>query len=108
MVPRPKPPLPASRWLTSRDYQTEFNKNVKAGFYPSKVTGIFKGEEWFKAEWKRRPSGRFYFHAYHGMTLKTYREKERYYKSKGFSSQNSTRFKGASGIMKYQATWTKR
>ena len=110
-VVEPKPivePKPGSDWLTSAQYQQEFNTRLQKGFYPRAVEGKCQGDgEQFRTEWKILPLG-VGFASHHGLTKEGYDNKNREYSSKGYSLESLLNFKDCSGIERYQATWLKK
>jgi len=55
-------------WLTSGQYQEEFEKRAREGFYPDGIEGRCEdGSEQFRAEWRGLPLGEG-FQSYHAMT----------------------------------------
>ena len=96
-----------SNWMTSAQYQQDFNTRANAGFYPHKVDGKCQsGIEEFRAEWRKTPSGDRFL-AHHGIDRGAYDSKNREYTSKGFSLVFVTTFTDCSGVDRYQATWLK-
>ena len=58
--------LSFSPWMSSSEYQREFNRRERNGFYPSKVEGkIQNGRMRFRAIFIPVPSEDFYFYSYH-------------------------------------------
>lgn len=101
-------PVPDSRWMTSAQYQREFDTRARKGFYPHEVEGECQRDgEKFRADWKATPSGAT-FYAHHGMTRQDYDRSNQEYGSKGYSLGSVKQFRDCSGIDRYQATWIKR
>jgi hypothetical protein len=99
---------PGSPWLTSAQFQREFDTLAPQGFYPGEVEGQCQTDgEKYRADWKAIPSGAYFF-AYYGMTLPSYELKDQEYRSQGYSLESAKHFKDCSGIERYQATWLKR
>jgi hypothetical protein len=100
--------VPRSQWMTSAQYQREFDTQAKKGFYPHQVDGECQSDgEKFRADWKAIPSGAFFF-AHHGMTRQDYDRRNQEYGSKGYALGPVKHFKDCSGIDRYQATWLRR
>ncbi len=96
-----------SEWMTSAQYQQEFNTRANEGFYPHTVDGKCQsGIEEFRAEWWKIPSGDSFW-SHHGIDRGTYDSKNQEYTSKGYSLVFVTTFKDCSGVDRYQATWLK-
>ena len=100
--------VPSSQWMTSAQYQREFDTRARKGFYPHEVEGECQSDgEKFRADWKATPSGATFF-AHHGMTRQDYDRRNQEYGSKGYSLGSVKHFKDCSGIDRYQATCLKR
>jgi len=100
--------VPGSQWMTSAQFQREFDARAQKGFYPHEVEGECQSDgEKFRAEWKAIPSGASFF-AHHGMTRQDYERRNQEYPSKGYSLVSVKHFKDCAGIDRYQATWLKR
>jgi Ni/Co efflux regulator RcnB len=100
--------VPRSQWMTSAQYQREFDTRAQKRFYPHEVEGECQSDgEKFRADWKAIPSGASFF-AHHGMTREDYDRRNQEYPSKGYSLGSVKHFKDCSGIDRYQATWLKR
>ncbi len=99
---------PNSQWLTSAQYQREFDTRGPEGFYPREVEGKCQsGGEKFRADWKAIPAGAS-FYAHHGLTRQDYARRDQEYRTKGYTLESVKQFKDCSGIDRYQATWLKR
>jgi hypothetical protein len=111
----PVPPQPVkvestekAEWLTAAQYQLEFDKHLREGFYPDKVEGRCEsGFEQFHVEWKGLPLG-VDFASHHGITKDDYESKNQEYISQGYSLESLNKFTDCSGRDRYQATWFKR
>ncbi len=100
--------VPGSQWMTSAQYQREFDARAREGFYPHEVEGKCQsGAEKFRADWKATPPGAAFF-AHHGMTRQDYERRDQEYRSKDFAPGPLRQFKDCSGVDRYQATWLKR
>jgi len=100
--------VPGSPWMTSAQYQREFEARGPQGFYPHEVDGECQsGVEKFRPDWKAIPAGAAFF-AHHGMTRQDYERRDQEYRSKGYVLQSAKHFKDCSGTDRYQATWLKR
>ena len=100
--------VPGSQWMTSAQFQREFDARAQKGFYPPEVDGECQsGGENFRADWKGIPPGAF-FYAHYGMTKQDYDRSNQEYPSKGHSLESVKQFKDCSGTDRYQATWLKR
>ena len=98
----------AAQWLTSAQFQREFDTVAPRGFYPGEVEGQCQADgEKYRADWKVQPEGAPFF-AYFGMTLQNYELKDKEYRSQGYTLESVKHFKDCSGIERYQATWLKR
>ncbi|MBI2317731.1 MAG: hypothetical protein HYU75_12225 [Betaproteobacteria bacterium] len=96
------------QWMTSAQYQHEFDTQARKGFYPHEVQGECQsGGEKFRADWKATPSGAG-FYAHHGMSRENYDRKNQEYRAKGYSLESLKQFKDCSDVERYQATWLKR
>lgn len=97
-----------SEWMSSYQYQQEFNAKSQNGFYPSLVEGkCTSAGERFRVEWKTIPPGAF-FASHHGLSKETYESTNAYYSSQGYSLEFMNTFKDCVGVDRYQATWLKR
>ena len=100
--------VPDSQWMTSAQYQREFDTWVREGFYPNELDGQCQSDgEKFRADWKVIPSGATFF-AHHGMTRQDYERRSQEYHSNGYALESLKHFKDCSGNDMYQATWLKR
>ena len=99
---------PNSQWITSAQYQREFDTRGPEGFYPHAVEGECQGGGVkFRPDWETIPSGASFF-AHHDMTRQDYERRDQEYRSKGYALESVKHFKDCSGIDRYQATWLKR
>jgi len=99
---------PDDDWLTSAEYQQEFDARLKKGFYPHELLGECRsGGEKFRADWRAIPSGASFL-AHHGMTRQDYDRRNGDYLAKGYSLGSLKHFRDCSGMERYQATWLKR
>jgi len=99
---------PSSQWMTSAQYQREFDTWGQKGFYPHQVEGECQsGGEKFRADWRAIPPGAAFF-AHHGMTGRDYERREQEYRSRGYALETVKHFKDCSGADRYQATWLRR
>jgi polyglycine hydrolase-like protein len=99
---------PGSQWMTSAQYQREFDTRAQKGFYPHEVEGECQSDgDKFRADWKPIPSGASFF-AHHGMTRQDYDRRNQEYPSKGYALGSVRHFKDCSGLDRYQATWLRR
>jgi len=97
-----------AEWLTSDQYQREFNKHVRDGFYPAKLEAKCEsGYEQFHVEWKGLPLG-VDFVSHHGVSKEFYESKNQEYVSNGYALESLNIAKDCSGKDMYQATWFKR
>ena len=72
-------------WLTSRQYQSEFNWRASKGWYPTKISAnVFDGEVMYKAKFKRTPAGRFRFAMHHGISSRHFEAYKAEYGSRGY------------------------
>ena len=101
-------PIEKVEWLTSEQYQHEFNKHVRDGFYPDKVEAKCEnGYEQFHVVWKGLPLS-VDFVSHHAVTKELYESKNQEYVSNGFALVSLNIFKDCSGNDRYQATWFKK
>lgn len=99
---------PSTQWMTSAQYQREFDAWGPKGFYPHEVEGECQsGGEKFRADWRAIPAGAAFF-AHHGMTERDYERREQEYRSRGYALETVKHFKDCSGADRFQATWLKR
>jgi hypothetical protein len=97
-----------SEWMTSAQYQRDFDTRAPKGFYPQEVEGRCEaGSETYLPDWKPQPPGAAFF-SYFGMTREGYDNKNREYAAQGFSLVSVKHFSDCSGVERYQATWLKR
>ena len=102
------PTEPRHQWMTSAQYQREFDTRAQKGFYPHEVEGECQSDgEKFRADWRAIPSGASFL-AHHGMTRQDYDRRNHEYPTKGYALGSVNQFKDCSGIDRYQATWLKR
>lgn len=100
--------VPGAQWMTSAQYQREFDARARDGFYPHQLEGECQsGAEKFRADWKAIPPGAAFL-AHHGMTRQDYERRDQEYRSKDFAPGPLKQFKDCSGVDRYQATWLKR
>jgi len=99
---------PDSQWMSSAQYQREFDTWAPKRYYPHEVDGECQSDgEKFRADWKTIPAGAAFF-AHHGMTRQDYERRDREYRSRGYALESLKYFRDCSGIDRYQATWLKR
>jgi len=97
-----------SEWMTSAQYQRDFDTRAPKGFYPHEVEGRCEGgSEKYLPAWKPQPPGAAFF-SYFGMPREGYDNKNREYVAQGFSLVSVKHFTDCSGVERYQATWLKR
>jgi Polyglycine hydrolase-like, structural repeat len=96
-------------WLSSADYQNEFNRQVANGFYPVIVEGRNQaGQSQFRAVFVPFPTGVvFFFESRHGITREFYEQRNAELLQQGFTQIWVQSFPDAAGIDRYQATWVK-
>ncbi len=100
--------MPVSQWLTSGQFQQEFNAVTRSGWYPHQVEGRCEaGSEKYRAQWKAIPVGASFF-SHFGMTREGYDGRTQDYGGQGYSLVSLKQFRDCSGIDRYQATWLKR
>jgi len=98
-----------TKWLTSEEYQQEFNSQMARRYYPPKVEGRLNGgQEQYRSEWEPFPPEPFEFASFIHMNAEDYEQKNQFYVANHFSLHSLTKFVDASGITRYQATWVKR
>src|SRR5262249_32229890 len=107
----PPPPTastpPPTPWLTSAEYQREFDSN-QSQFYPAKIEGrCNNGREEFRAVWKVRPAESA-FESHTGMTKQQFEDKQNALREQGYSLESSGVFQDCNNVTKYQATWLKK
>jgi hypothetical protein len=96
-------------WLSSADYQNEFDRQVANGFYPVIVEGRnHAGQSQFRAAFVPFPAGVFFFESRHGITRELYEQRNAELLNQGYTQIWVQSFTDASGIDRYQATWVKR
>jgi len=101
-------PGPGPEWLTSAQYQRDFDTRAPKGFYPQDVEGRCEaGGEMYLPDWKPQPAGAA-FYSYFDLTREGYDNKNREYTAQGYSLVSMKHFKDCSGVERYQATWLKR
>jgi hypothetical protein len=95
-------------WMSSAQYQQEFNTKSQNGFYPILVEGKCQNDgEKFHAEWKTIPPGTS-FASRHGINKETYESANSDYVSQSYFLEFMNTFKDCTGGDRYQATWIKR
>jgi hypothetical protein len=96
-------------WLSSADYQNEFNRQVANGFYPVIVEGRNQAaQSQFRAVFVPFPTGVvFFFESRHGITREFYEQRNAELLQQGFTQIWVQSFTDAAGIDRYQATWVK-
>ena len=83
-----------SGWLTSAEYQREFDAR-KSEFYPANIEGrCHDGREEFRAEWKKRPL-QSAFESHHGITKQQFEDRGTRYASKVIRLSSPRRFRTA-------------
>lgn len=101
-------PGPRAQWMTSVQYQRDFDARAPKGFYPREVEGRCEaGSEKYLPDWRPLPRGAAFFH-YFGMTREGYDSRNRDYLARGFSLVSAKHFTDCSGVKRYQATWLRR
>lgn len=93
-------------WFTSAQYQQEFEKLSKDGFYPNILEGkCEKKSEYFHVEWLPIPLGVGSHISVHGLTKDEYENNNNKNILDGYSLESFSNFKDCSGVERYQATW---
>lgn len=101
-------PAPRSEWMTSAQYQRDFDTRAPKGYYPQEVEGRCEaGSEKYLPDWRPQPPGAGFF-SYFGLTREGYDNKNREYVAQGFSLVSVKHFRDCSGVERYQATWLRR
>src|SRR6266480_3050899 len=96
-----------SGWLTSAEYQREFDVR-KSEFYPANIEGrCHDGREEFRAEWKKRPL-QIAFQSHHGITKQQFEDRGNALREQGYSLEFSAAFQDCNDVTRYQATWLKK
>ena len=96
-----------SGWLTSAEYQREFDVR-KSEFYPANIEGrCHDGREEFRAEWKKRPL-QSAFQSHHGITKQQFEDRGNTLREQGYSLEFSAAFQDCNDVTRYQATWLKK
>jgi WD40 repeat protein len=96
-----------SGWLTSAEYQREFDAR-KSEFYPADIEGrCHDGREEFRAAWKRRPL-QSAFESHHGITKQQFEDRGDTLGKQGYSLEFSAAFQDCNDVTRYQATWLKK
>ena len=96
-----------SGWLTSAEYQREFDVR-KSEFYPANIEGrCHDGREEFRAEWKKRPL-QSAFQSHHGITKQQFEDRGNALREQGYSLEFSAAFQDCNDVTRYQATWLKK
>jgi serine/threonine protein kinase len=94
-------------WFSSFEYQSEFDRQLKRGYYPVKVEGTEQsGKIKFRAIFVPFPQGDFYFVSHHGLESRIYNKKNKEYLSKGLIQITHQSFQTSDGRFLHQATWT--
>lgn len=97
-----------SQWMTSAQYQRDFDTRAPKGFFPQEVEGRCEaGSEVYLPDWKPQPPGAAFL-SYFGMSREGYDNKNREYLAQGFSLVSVKHFRDCSGVERYQATWLRR
>jgi len=92
-------------WLTSAEYQRQFDRMVSQQHYPRVVEARLFGEELrFKAEFSPFPKGDFSFYSSHAMTPDEFARQDRINRARGYRllHRQSVKTKDTEFI---QATW---
>jgi len=106
-APTAPPTQTANEWLTSADYQREFDAK-KSQFYPANIEGrCHNGREEFRAVWKVRPAESA-FESYHVLTKQQFEDKKNTLREQGYSLESSAVFQDCNNVTKYQATWLRK
>jgi len=96
-----------SGWLTSAEYQREFD-GKKSEFYPANIEGrCHDGREKFRAVWKRLPM-QGAFESHHGITKQQFEDRRNALRKQGYSLEFSAVFQDCNDVTRYQATWLKK
>jgi hypothetical protein len=95
-------------WMSSDEYQREFDSKSNSRYYPIKVEGRFYANKFqFRAIFAPFPGGSFYYWSHHGLPTSLYTEKHKKFTSDGFSQIWHQEFLGPNGEKYHQATWIK-
>ena len=97
-----------SSWMSGKEYQEEFNRQNRQGFYPKQVEGReYNGNIQFRAIFVKYLRGKFNFYTHHGLPETEYERKNKEYTQKGFSKIWHQEFMTSSGQMIHQGTWVR-
>lgn len=95
-------------WLTSQQYQSEFNWRAGNGWYPRKVNAqVIDGEVLYRAEFIETPPGRFRFAAHHGISNRHFEAYKAEYGNRGYRLIWHARV-GYDGRWYNQGVWVQR
>jgi Bacterial tandem repeat domain 1 len=97
-----------SRWMASTDYQQEFDRQFRDGFYPARVEGRLgsTGTE-FRASFVPFAAEPFFFFSYHGMDQPHYDARRVHLAAEGFCQISRQAFVDRLGTKRYQSTWVR-
>jgi hypothetical protein len=95
-------------WISSDEYQREFESKYKSRYYPIKAEGRFSDNKFqYRSTFVPFPDGMFYYWSHHGLSTSSYTAKHKKYTSDGFSQIWHQEFIGPNGEKYHQAIWTK-
>jgi hypothetical protein len=97
-----------SPWMASTDYQQEFDRQFRDGFYPARVEGRLgsTGTE-FRASFVPFAAEPFFFFSYHGMDQPHYDARRVHLAAEGFCQISRQAFVDRLGTKRYQSTWVR-
>ncbi len=97
-----------TKWLSSDDYEGEFERQVENQFYPKKVEGRNRnGKTQFRAVFATYPNSAFQFFSHHGLSSEEFKQREGELKSQGFERITKQTFNDATGTKRVQASWVR-
>jgi hypothetical protein len=97
-----------SPWMSGKEYQEEFDRQNRQGFYPKQVEGReYNGKIEFRAIFIKYLRGNLSFYTHHGLPETEYDRKNKEYTLKGFTRIWHQEFMASSGQNLHQGTWTR-
>jgi hypothetical protein len=97
-----------SKWMTSAEYQQEFDTRCQQKLYPVNVQGKNEnGIAMYRAVFADYPRSRFSFQARHGLSKERYSQLRNELFAQGYHQLFVHTFVDSSGQLRYSATWTK-
>ncbi len=106
--PSPSDPPGTSNWMSSNDYQREFERQKALGnFAPVAEGRNYYGESQYRATFRLPPQGTTAWYCHHSLTKEDYDKRNQILLSQGYKQTWLQTFTDQSGVTRYQLTWIK-